>query len=572
MKTSFYSNISLGPLWCLGAAFFLSLGWLLPNNVGPVNAFHADAWVAGVLLLVSLVVLFKGPAVVSLQGLPLLIVATSLLPLVQYAVGVLPFQGQALIAMAYLLGFALAVVTGQQWQRLNPLWMERILFTAFLFAGVVSVFIALYQWLRLGESAGMTDIWVLDYARERGRPYANLGQPNQLATLLVWALVACAWAAYRGHVRVLGGVVIAATLIVGLALTQSRSGMISVIVGLMACWKWRHLVSGRTFAWCVVGLTVWYVLLLAILPHVGQLLLLETEVSFIERSVKEKRPYMWQMLLDAATHKPWTGYGWNQIMTAQLEVSEIYTKLAGSYIAQSHNLFLDFVVWAGFPVGLLLCGVVLAWCWTAFRKVKDVNQALYVTLLAVIGAHAMLELPLHYAYFLLPAGLVLGSLNASMQIWVFGTVHRGFVLALWSLSAVFLALVLNDYFRLEGAYTDVRFKHANFVNAPEPQIHEAVVLEQLQHAIELYALTPAAGMTDEEVQRAVDTTVFMPWAYNISKLVVVLALNNRAGDAGYWMGKARFTMNPEDYANAQKDWKRAAQKYPEMAKILEPQK
>lgn len=569
MKKTFYSDISLAPVWCLGGAFLLSLGWLLPNSARPWTTFHSDAWVGLVLILISLVVLLRSSRSINLQMLPAIVLAVGLLPPVQYWMGILPFSGQAWISGSYLLAFALAILTGQQWQRISPLWMERVLFVAFLLGGLVSAYLALYQWLRFGESAGLLDIWVLPYPAERGRPYANLGQPNQLATLLVWALIACAWAAYRGFVRLAGGVCLAGFLLLGLALTQSRSGMMGVAIGLLICWKWRGTVVSKAFNWCVLGLAAWYVFLLVALPWLGRLLLLETEISFLERSSKESRPYMWRMALDAATQRPWTGYGWNQVLPAQLAVSDDYPKMTGKYMAQAHNLFLDFIVWAGFPLGLLLGGVLLAWLWLAWNKLTNTSQALYLALVLATGVHALVELPLHYAYFLLPIGLIIGSLNASMQIWAFGVMSRRWAFGFWLAAVSLFGLLVNDYFRLESAYNDIRFEKANFVNAPKQHIPDTLVLNHLQYVIELYAISPAAGLGADLVQRYVNTTIFLPSAYNISKLVVILALDGQADAANFWMRKAKTMMSPENYTNAQKDWVRASLQFPQIAKTLQ---
>lgn len=568
MKKFSYSTISLAPLWCWGAALMLSFSWLLPNNARPWSAFHSDAWAACILVLISLAVFLRSRGDIRIQLAPLVVLAVSAFPLAQYSAGVLVFSGQAWISSAYLLGFTLAMLTGQEWQRFSPLWMERVLFGAFLVAGSTSVYLAMHQWLRLGDSAGLFDIWILYYPSDRGRPYANMGQPNQLATLLVWALVGCAWAAYRRYLRVLGGVSLAGFLLIGLALTQSRSGMVGVLILLSACCAWRGMVKSRVLLYCAFGLLLWYVLLLLTLPYVGQALLLDTEISFVERSTRESRPYMWHMLLDAATLHPWAGYGWNQVLPAQLAVAETYTRMSGTYLAQSHNLFLDFVVWTGFPMGLLLTGAVLAWSWTVLRRTKEATQVLYLASLAVIGAHAMVELPVHYAYFLLPVGLMAGSLNASTNIAPWGTLGRRFVTGFWLAVATLLGLIIYDYFRLESAYNEVRFKQANFAKAQDPEIPKTLVLNHLEYAIELYALTPVAGLPPDVVQRAVDTTRFLPSAHNVSKLVVILALNQRADEARFWKAKSQYMMSPADYQVVQKDWKRAVQMFPQIAATM----
>lgn len=568
IKKNNYSHISLAPFWCLGSAILISLCWLLPNNARPWSSFHSDAWIACVLMPLSLVVYWRGSARIDIHVLPLVVLLAGAVSLLQFWSSILPFSGQLWIAEAYLLGFCLAIFTGQQWQHWSPQWMERILFSAFISAGVISVFIALHQWLRLGESAGLTDIWILPFPSDLLRPYANMAQPNQLATLLLWALLGSAWATYRGYIKIVGGVCIAGFLVVGLALTQSRSGMLGVLIALCACWSWRNLFKLRSFTFCLIGLTAWYVLLLTVLPSFGRMLLLETAANFVERSINESRLDIWRMVIDGAKKQPWTGFGWNQVLPAQIAVSESHPEVVGKYIAQSHNLFLDFIVWTGFPFGLFLTGVVIAWVWTAGRRVRNESQAIYLLVIVVTGLHAMVELPLHYAYFLLPVGLMVGSLNSSMNIWPVRKLSRNFALALWLYLAVMLGLVINDYFRLESAYNDIRFEKANFVNAPKTHIPQALVLNHLQYIIELYSMTPVEGLSDEVVERFVDTTTFLPSAYNISKLVVILALNGRPDAARLWMKKAKTMMSPDNYAAAQKDWVRAAGQFPAIAATL----
>lgn len=568
-KKTFYSDISLAPAWCMGGAFLLSLGWLMPNQARPWTAFHSDAWIACILLVVSLVVFSRSRQATVVHMLPVAAVLASLLPWIQYQVGKLSFSGQAWISSAYVLGFALALLTGQQWQRLNAKWMERFFFLAVLIAGVVSVSIQLIQWFRLTESLDLLNIWILYFPIDQVRPYANMAQPNQLATLLLWALLGCAWATYRGYLKIVGGVSVAAFLLVGLALTQSRSAMIGLLVALCACWTWRSFFMTRSLTCCVAGLAFWYVFLLLALPVLGSLLLLETSSNIVDRSVNESRLAIWRMVLDAAFQNPWTGYGWNQVLPAQLAVAESHSELAGKYIAQSHNLFLDFIVWVGFPTGLLLAFLILAWTWTAWRRVRNESEAIYLLVIVVVGIHAMVELPLHYAYFLLPAGLVMGSLNASMNIWLVGKVSRSIVLGFWMLLALLFGVIVNEYFRLESAYNDIRFEKANFVHAPKPHIPETLVLDHLQYWTELYAMTPVADMPSDLVEKYVIATTYMPSPYNVSKLVVILALNQRPAAARFWIRKASVMMSADNFASAQKDWERASKQFPQIASTLQ---
>ena len=84
--------------------------------------------------------------------------------------------------MAYLLGLACAMALGAQWEKNAPGRCGDFLFIAILTAGILSAVIAICQWLGLGVSA----FWVLE---SDSRPYANLSQANQTATLYVLGLL-----------------------------------------------------------------------------------------------------------------------------------------------------------------------------------------------------------------------------------------------------------------------------------------------------------------------------------------------------------------------------------------------
>jgi len=150
--------------------------------------------------------------------------------------------------------------------------------------------------------------------------------------------------------------------------------------------------------------------------------------------------------------------------------------------------------------------------------------------------------------------------------WV--VLSRRIVFCFWLAVVALLGLIIYDYFRLESAYNEVRFKQANFAKAQDPEIPKTLVLNHLEYAIELYALTPVAGLSPDIVQRAVDTTRFLPSAHNISKLVVILALNQRTDDARFWKAKSQYMMSPADYQGVQKDWKRAVQLFPQIAATM----
>jgi hypothetical protein len=149
----------------------------LPNHVPPWLGFHADAWAAIVLTLVSAYVLLKTPNATEWHGLTLLTFAMLAVVVIQYATGLIHSFGVAWTNMAFLLGLLVALLAGSAWERVSRLQCADLLFMAVVVGAVVSVGLQIHQWLDL-EPAGA---WIL---RSSGsRHYANMVQPNQLASL-----------------------------------------------------------------------------------------------------------------------------------------------------------------------------------------------------------------------------------------------------------------------------------------------------------------------------------------------------------------------------------------------------
>jgi O-antigen ligase len=557
---------SLAPVWCGLAALMVAIAWLLPNHTRPWIAFHSDAWMAVMLAIVATVV-FVRTREATLSGLDLLLLAAAVVPLLHFGLGLLPFAGQAWIATLYLLGFAVAVMVGRQWNAWQPLVMGDVLFGSFFIAALGSVGLQLYQWFGMTENRGMYDIWVFGLAQTR--PYANLGQPNQAATLLLWGLLACGWGRYRGHAGRAVSAAAAAMLVFGLALTQSRTGFLGLCSIVIAAWWWRSLWPDRRMLFDACTLVPWYFVASYGIDWASTALLLDEPSSMISRSVSEVRPALWAMMLDAAAQRPWLGFGWNQVLAAHLALAERHPQLT-TLFGHAHNLPLDLVVWAGIPIGLVLTGACAAWAWRAATRLRQPAHLFYFLVLVTVGIHAMLELPLHYAYFLLPAGLAVGALSGDLKIWLLAspgrTAWRAGVLALGA-TTLLLGLVLRDYFSVETATLNVRMKLARIHSDTPLRPPQLTVLTQFPVLLDISLLEPSVSRSVEELKRARDVTSMVVVYRNLFRLPLLLALNGHTPEARCWMAKASVLVNPNSRQFLLDDWREAQQAYPQLQGI-----
>ena len=519
------------PFWLVAWACALSWCWLLPNHYLPWSAFHMEAWAAAVLLPMAAAVLWRARNETRMSVLGIVVLGLSLLPLLQHATGMIPLAGPAWMAFVNLLALALAIVVGQRWERYSPAQLGDGLFLAIGIAALLSVGLQLHQWLQLD----LMDIWLM--GNGYGRPFANFGQPNQLGTLLLWGILALGWAALRTYIRPVVMVMATVFLLFGLALTASRTAWIGVGLLVLAAWYWRSLWPWRSAPRIVTALAICFYIFGWIIPVMTSSLLLssvEGELEALARLSSETRPQVWALFLDAIWQRPWLGYGWNQVVTAHLAVAADHPPLRVLF-SHAHNLFLDLLLWCGIPLGLTISSLLVAWLWRRFRAIREPASAMMFLLVVVVGNHAMLEFPLHYAYFLLPTGLVIGALDTRLHGRTLAFGRRWLASVLWLGSVVLLVLVVRDYARIESSYQVLRFEWANIQTKASRDPPDVLLLDELRDLIAFSRFEPSAGMSPEQLDWMRHVASLNPSAGVIHKLAVALVWNNRSDEATLWL-------------------------------------
>lgn len=557
----------LTSFWLGVWACTLSCAWLLPNHYPPWPSFHADAWTATVLALAAAAVILRIQSTTQWHGSTVLVLLMMGIPWLQYSAGLLAFAGQAWMSTAYLLGLLLALLIGQRWERADPEQLVGGLFWAIGIAAVLSVNLQLQTWLGLMDT-GIFDLWSMGLAG--ARPYANFGQPNQLATFLIWGLLACAWAYSSNKIRASVALLLAAFLLLGIALTQSRTAWLGLTFLVLATWAWRKHWRTKWVPWCVTGLFVFFWLCPTLLRGLTEVLLLASENSYFRDPMQgELRPLAWRLFIDAALTKPWFGYGWTEVAHAQLAVATAFPPLYGTF-GQAHNLFLDLVLWLGFPLGLFVSAA-MVWQFTSYvRAVTNAKDAILLMFLGVIGIHAMLELPLHYAYFLLPTGLVMGVLNHRIGGKPIGATPRWTLMGLWLAASVLLAMIVGDYFRVESSFQTLRFELAHIGTLPQGKPPEVVLLTQLRERIGFMRDEVKRGMSADELARLLQVVNAYPGGGVIYKAAKGLALNDRPLEAQQWLSKICKISSVEECDLIKRVWAQDALSSPFIAAVPWP--
>ena len=551
----------------------LALSYLMPGHFLPWTAFQPQ-WVSALALLAlgAAAVSLRGAAArrtpLPLPGPALLALALTPLPWLQYAFGQLPFLSDALLPGLYLLAFGMSVVVGSAlYSRLGERASEWLL-DALLMAGAVSVGIALSQWLRIGTTP------LIDDLRPGDRPGANLAQANHLATLLSLSVIALlqVYQARRLSSPVCGLLLV--WLGLGLVMTQSRTGWLSMIIVAVVLLSLRRRLNLRASA-SAVGVAVGtFAAAILTWPAVNEWLLLDTANLADRLSVGTRRLH-WATLWDAAWRQPWFGYGWQQVTLAQ-QAAVLDHAPSHEMVQNSHNVVLDLLIWVGTPIGGTLAAVGTWWTW--WRQARAINDAhrlwLWCAVLA-IGVHALLEYPLDHAYFLLPLGLLVGLLEQSLPsapLKSSRTLPRPVFVALLAAMTCMLFWIGQEYMRVEQAGRDVRLLLAGVGLDVVPSVPPPdVVLLDGPREYHRFMITPArAGMMNADLDwmRAVSQRNAYPPA--MLRFALAAGLNGRPEEAALTMRRLCAMHPPRRCSEAREAWRSAQESFPGIAAIPGP--
>ncbi len=296
-------------------------------------------------------------------------------------------------------------------------------FTALMTAGLTGMAVGLIQVFAPHWADGM---WVAATTLA-GRAVSNLRQPNHFSTLLVWACCGAAWLVSRRKVHWALGAGLITFFIFGVVLTASRTGMLAM--ALLALWGWfdkqlpkalRLTLMGAPalYGMCWGGMWLW--------SHQDTSVVFAAETRLHDNSdISSSRFKIWANVLDLIRQHPWGGVGYGEFNVAWTLTS--FPNRPVAFFDHTHNLLLQWAVEFGVPMAALLTAL-STWAFVALLKAPAVAAegdaraaqrggsaagGAAAVMVALAGLHSLLEYPLWYSYFLLPAAFVWGAGLAS---------------------------------------------------------------------------------------------------------------------------------------------------------------
>lgn len=509
-------------------SLLLSFAWLSPFHTYPWVTFSSELATFAAALTLFTLFLNRNIQIPKLQ---LYILPVVIVPLLQWSGGLVSDFSVALLSTAYLFGFWVMVAMGYNLS-LQPnareQLMKQVCWLLLIIASVTSL-IAMVQWL--GFESSVYGIMQL----KGNRPYANFGQPNNLATFLIISLMGALFL-YEKHKASLWLLIPSSlSILFAICLTQSRT---SLLVCIFICIYWvikqyknkPRLNFIKLFGWAAT----YFLIAGYLLPIIAQVMTTSVgeavthTASLAQRAGSgHERLGMWMQIIHAIGERPWFGYGWNQTSVAVVE--SIHFNTVQVWFNSAHNIVLDLLVWNGLPLGFLIIAYFAIWLFWLSKNAKDTISIVAILMVSAILMHAMLEFPQRYAYFLLPMGFLLGLIQAQTPNLNGVSLHRNIIRCVWLVSLIVLLLIWRDY-KLFQENSKLVFKQKP-VSEEILGSSKILILTQFQQRLDWIALKPQTLMSDSDLSVIGEMVENKATPYNLKKYAQLLVYNHKLDEA-----------------------------------------
>jgi hypothetical protein len=176
--------------------------------------------------------------------------------------------------------------------------------------------------------------------------------------------------------------------------------------------------------------------------------------------------------------------------------------------------------------------------------------------IAVVGLHALVELPHHYAYFLVPAALWAGIVEREERAPTWG---RGvWMIAPAAIALTIFAGIARDYSAIEDDFRQVRLENSRIARATSPTV-SAPWMSSLTGFLEFARTRPAPGMTDAQLRAMQASVERYPYVASLARYGSALAFNGRLAEATETYLKIRYIYGDRIYARIRSDLRERAE-------------
>lgn len=563
-SAAFFMHISRSYAFGL---LLLGASWQVYDHYRPWVTFHSELLACLGLVALLFGVLKRSGGSVTVPVVSGWMIAVTLLVWVQYAFGLVFFAGDALLISLYMSCLWGAILVGYFFRKQDELFAGRALLGVMCciwVAAMLSAALGMMQWLRIQHILGM---YILQ-ADLGDRAMGNLGQANQLATLLLMGVAAFAYSFEKslfGKTTLYVGI---GLLTIGLILAQSRSGLLSVIVlTSFMLWK-RRAYAPRMSVAMVSAWALCFLVGSALLPFLSQSLLLDDVRSVADSGPVSERFRIWQQTAYAIAQSPWVGYGWNQIPVAHA-VGSLAFPSSITY-TNAHSLIFDMIAWNGLPIGLVLLSAICYWFWVRMKTLKSAADVLAMASLLPLAVHSLVEFPFVYTYFLIVAGLMVGVLEGGIGRPKTLSFPNRWLWSFWVMWVVLGGYLTYEYFLIEEDFRVVRFENLRIGQTSEEyKVPSVWMASQMAAMLKASRQSVKIDMSVEDLENLQKVSARFSYGPIRYRYALALALNGKTQEAKRQLDIIRAMYGVRYYEACLLDIRRLQQdKFPELGSLL----
>lgn len=434
-----------------------------------------------------------------------------------------------------------------------------------LLGAFLSTIVAFAQVFELWDGAA----WI-NRMPDLRRPGGNMGQPNHLATLLVMGLASLLYLYESNKLGALASALLALTLLTGLAVTESRTGMLSLSLLMLWWFAKRRSLGLRLSLWLVAGGGMGFLALFWYWPSFLGVLMQSGGADAVINTGDSGRWALWSQLMVAVLQRPWWGWGPGQVASAQNAVAHNYA--SSMPLTYAHNIVLDLAIGIGLPLTALIVVVTSVWLWRRVRSASQLAPWYCLALILPVAVHSMLEFPFAYAYFLVPVMFAVGALEGAMQAKPAFCLGVKPALAILSVTTVLMAWSVVEYVGIEEDFRIVRFEALRIGTTPASyERPHVVLLTQLDALLHGGRIVPRPEMGADELELARKVALRFPWPATQNRYAQSLALNGNPDEAIRQLRVMRALHGEAAYAQIKAGWTVLAdEKYPQLHALKLP--
>lgn len=509
------------------------------------GAVFQESYLSVLLIFVACRVVWMSGAPLGVSRFVVAVFFIALSPWLQFAFGTIHAFGNAWIHWLYLTGLCISIAIGAHWEKVISGQCSSFVFSAIFMASLVSVGLQLAQWFDLLKYS----TWIAEPPVSRF--YANIYQPNLLGSLLLLGCVAMAWAYYKKAVGT--GVVVVSVLflLTGVALTESRTAWINLILVLVLLGLFWRQERPRYMLFAFALFLGYFAIFSYEIPLINEYL--GRPVGVYREASDPLRLQMWASLSREILERPVMGFGWGQLAEAIYQARDFPVAVFNAQ--HSHNIILDVLIFSGVVLGGLILLVCALFAVRFIRFLPSGSPAFVIPFAAcsILIVHAMLELPLYYAYFLFPFGLLLGVMSQHALVVPQIYIGRSQATVLLVLMLFATSLTIRDYWEVERTHLSIYYGLKG-VPVPPDEVPDIVVLTQWKNRFVFANTPPGEEFSSDDYKKAKGVVTTTPGRVLVFILAHKLALSGQAEEALFWLNKICLMTTPKFSRPMQDRW------------------